>query len=156
MRRQTAICENGECKRKVVPIRDGHWTSWGGKWNPTKFFCLTCLKKMEKAEADARNAAILAERRSWLEEALKQPTFKERENRAMIEVLRELCPNAGWYALKDITKKYREKHAACDPRALSHILRRLGFVKRARKKRGSYMYVYVDPIMIPDKAAPLH
>lgn len=152
------VKSRAECDKcgRTVYVGEGHWTNWGGKWNQPKFFCFPCLRKMEKAEYDARNAVILAERRSWLGEALKQPTLKECEDNAMAEVLRELCHVAGWYALRDIQEKFNARQGTHDPRSVSHVLCRIGFTQRARKKRGSYMHVFVDPCKIPDLNKPVN
>jgi len=139
-----------ECGKDVY-VGKGIKTEWRDKERlpqPT-FFCLTCLRKIENAGRKQRNAKVLAVRQSWLLEARKQPPLKERENITMIQILKTLCTQPGWYALHEITAFYLKAHPGTDPMGVSNVLRHLGFTERARKKRGSYMYVFIDPTKIP-------
>ena len=135
---------------RIVYAGKGHWTSWGGKWDPPKFFCFPCLEKMEKQEKEAR----FVKWRETAEFAKTVPTQAKLNEIAMAEVLREICPIEGWYAVKKITEEFKTKlkWEHCDPRTASKVLCRLGFTERARKKRGSHVHAYIDPKKIPANA----
>ena len=135
---------------RIVYAGEGHWTSWGGKWNPPKFFCFRCLTKMEAQEREARSAKW----REIAEFAKTVSTQAKLDEIAMGEALRELCQIEGWYAVKKIAEEFKTKLKLkqCDPRTASKVLRRLGFTQRARKKRGSHVHAYIDPKKIPANA----
>jgi hypothetical protein len=146
MVRAKKVC--AECGKEVY-VGDGVLTEWKDRQRlsqPT-FFCLTCVKRIERAGSDKRNAAVLVVKESWAQ--AKRPPSKERMEQTMIEVLRNICSIRDWYALTTITKSYQAHYPGTDPMAVSNILFHLGFNQRARKKRGSYTYVFVDPAKIP-------
>ena len=146
MVRGKKVCD--ECGKKVY-VGNGVLTEWRDRQRlsqPT-FFCLTCIKRIERTGSDRRNAAVLAVRQSWAQ-PMQSPS-KELMDQAMIEVLRNLCSTPDWYALRTMTKSYQAHYPGTNPMAVSNILFSLGFNQRARKKRGSYTYVFVDPTKIP-------
>ena len=137
-----------ECGKKVY-VGNGVLTEWRDlqRLSQPTFFCFPCIKKIERTGRDRRNAAVLAVRKSWAQP--KQSPSKEQMEQTMIEVLRNICSTPDWYALRTITKSYQAHYPDTDPMAVSNILFRLDFNQRARKKRGSYTYVFVDPTKIP-------
>jgi hypothetical protein len=142
MVRAKKVC--AECGKKVY-VGAGVLTEWRDlqRLSQPTFFCFPCIKKIERTGSDRRNAAVLAVRKSWAQP--KQSPSKEQMEQTMIEVLRNLCSTQDWYALRTLTKSYQAHYPGTDPMAVSNILFSLGFNQRARKKRGSYTYVFVDP-----------
>lgn len=141
------------CNRCGKIVKYGYSGCWIGlydKSNSPKFYCSRCLKQMEDEEYEKRTEPIRAFFKSIREEAAKRPPLKERENMEMAECLRTLCPTAGWYALRDIEKSCLTLGRQ-GSRSFTHILNRMGFTQRARKKRGSYMHVYIDPAKIHER-----
>lgn len=132
------ICSR--CGRKVNASR-GIYTTWFGRYAPPKFFCNRCIKKMEKEEK-AKKPDELRE----IRELGKQISRELEPTKVMMEVLRDYCPVDGWYKLMDINERFRVKVGwkQHDVRSTSHILNKLGFTRRARKKHGSYMHVFIS------------
>lgn len=139
-----------ECGKEVY-VGDGLITEWrdAQRLSQPTFFCWKCIKRIEKEGRDKRNAEVLALRQSWRQEN-KLP-YKERTDLAIIEVLKNLCSQPDWYALMAITTSCSKLFLDTNPMAASNSLFRLGFNQRARKKRGSYTYVFVDPAKIPSR-----
>jgi hypothetical protein len=137
-----------ECGKKIY-VGDGVLTEWrdSQKLSQPTFFCLKCIKRIEKEGRDKRNAEALTFRESLQQE--NQLPYKQRFDQALIEILKKLCSIPDWYALMAITNSCNELFPDTDSMTVSNSLLRLGFTQRARKKRGSYTYVFIDPKKIP-------
>lgn len=106
--------------------------------NLNGFVCNDCLAKMD-------HERVVEERHRLLDRDYY-------EAQMMLDVLRELCPIEGWYKLKSIAHEFNIKVFDIDKQDNIHVstvLNKLGFKKRSRKHRGSFMHVWVDPNLIP-------
>jgi hypothetical protein len=130
---------------KTFNARNGMLTSWGGRYHPFKFFCFRCMKKMQKEDEEREREKWRAIAREVLKDIPGEP-FEEMETNAMLKALSELCTVDGWYSLKEIASRFQTRITlpSKDVRYVSHILNRLGFKQRKRKKRGSFMHVYIS------------
>jgi len=113
------------------------FTSWGDLYPQGKFFCNSCLKKMEKEEYNKKMAKF----REIAEFAKQITRPKPNLKQAIISVIKNVCTEPDWYQLKNLTEK---TNLECDVRQVSHILNELGFTQRKRKKHGSYTHVFID------------
>ena len=132
----------------------------------TKYECIMCHKSKSLRDGSRRPQGFMcyscleleAERRVYEERAKRRKIAEAHSPRnIMIAVLTELCPVEGWYQLKAIAHEFNLKMNLIDKPNTKHcskVLKVLCFTKRARKRRGSYMHVWVDPNLIKggDKA----
>ena len=141
-----------ECGKKVY-VGNGVVTEWRDlqRLSQPTFFCWKCIKRIEKEGRDKRNAEVLAFRKSLRRE--KQLPLTQQLDKAMINLLKNLCTHPDWYAVMDMTKLCNELFPDTGPMAVSNSLFRLGFNQRARKKRGSYTYVFIDPAKLPPEGS---
>jgi len=131
----------GRCG-KLKNVRYGTWTTWGGRYSTPQFFCNRCLRKMEKEEAKKRLQPFLQIAQEY---GVKPLTQADKIN-VLVQILKKMCHQSGWFKLMDITKTYESElhRGAVDVRRVSRLLNTLGFTRRARKKAGSYTYVFVN------------
>jgi hypothetical protein len=127
------------CERcgKLRNLAHGTFTSWGGLYPEGKFFCNRCLNIMEKEEADKKLRPFL----EIAETAKQLPKFEDMLKEEVINAIKNTCSKPDWYQLKSLTQKLEHQ---CDVRKVSNILNELGFTQRARKRHGSYTYVFIN------------
>ena len=127
------------CERcgKLRNLAHGTFTSWGELYRPPKFFCNRCLNIMEKEEADKKLRKFL----DIADSAKQMLKFKDELKQSVITVIKNVCTQPDWYQLKGLTERVDFKP---DVRKVSNILNELGFTQRARKRHGSYTYVFIN------------
>ena len=129
-----------DCGR-IVGYDRGMWTSWGGKYpGGGIFLCNRCMRRREKEEAQVK----LEKYEEIAEWAKSLSSVQERENKAIVQALRDLCKVDGWYRLMDITHSFNKQTGwDYDVRVISKILSRLGFRDR-RRMGGGYTNVWIS------------